>query len=325
MHRTLYRLFSPPRFLTMPAAGIEISDAFVRALAFSGSPEALRVSWWQEEALPHGAVSGGAINKKDAVVEILKKIRAAHGFSFAHLSIPEQQSYLCEITAPSASPEEARLAIELHLEEQVPIRASDAVFDAVPDAHAPAVAFGANRPYRVAAAQKKIVEAYAGVCTDAGIAPLSFDIEAGALARAVVGARDARQLLVVNFSEDDTGLYVVSAGAVHFASTVPLIIGESVAEEIVRALAGEIARVREFWETHGEANGKIQGMVACGRGAAFPRTLSALSSALRLPVEPALVWQNAFSVEQAVPPLPHDESLRFGVPIGLALRHFSLI
>lgn len=325
MHHTLYRLFAPPRFLSMPVAGIEISDTFVRALAFSGSPGALRVSWWQEEALQHGAVSGGVINNKSTVTEALKKIRTAHGFSFAHISIPEQQSYLCEIAAPAVSPEEARLAIELHLEEQVPIRASEAVFDGVLDIHTRDVAVGANRSYRVAAAQRKIVEAYTRVCADAGIAPLSFDIEASAITRAVVGARDACQLLVVNLSEDDTGLYVVGAGAVRFASTVPLIAVESVPEEIFHALAGEVARVREFWETHGEANRKIHGVIACGRGAAFPHTLSALSSTLRLPVEVASVWQNAFSVEHAVPPMSRDESLRFATPVGLALRPFSPI
>ncbi|TSC84499.1 MAG: Type IV pilus assembly protein PilM [Parcubacteria group bacterium Gr01-1014_17] len=325
MHNTLYRLFAPPRFLIMPAAGIEISDAFVRALSFSGSLGTMRVSWWQEEALPRGAIVGGTISDKSAVVEVLKKIRIAHGFNFAHISIPEQKSYLCELEAPVASPEEARLTIEPHLEEQVPIRASEAVFDAVLDKQSPALAGSTNRMYRVAAAQKKIVESYAEVCVTAGIAPLSFDIEAGAITRAIIGARDSRSLLVVNLSEDDTGLYVFSDGAVRFASTVPLVAGESVPEEIFRALAGEVTRVREFWETHGEAGKKIQGVVACGRGAAFPHTLSTLSSTLHLPVEAATVWQNAFSVERAVPPMSRDESLRFAAPIGLALRYFSYI
>lgn len=321
----LSRLFTPPRFLAMPAAGIEISDAFIRALSFAGTPGALRVAWWEEEVLPRGAVVGGAVGNKSVVIEALKKIRAAHKFDFAHISIPEQQSYLCEMSLPDASPEEARLAIELHLEEQVPIRAAEAVFDGIPDVRARTPIVGANRSYRVAAAQKKIVEAYAEVCAGAGIAPLSFDTEPAAVARAVVGAREERAFIVAHLSEDDTGLYVVSDGAVRFASTIPLVCGEQVAEEIARAFAGEAVRVREFWETHGDAHGKIQGVVACGRGAAFSRNLSALSSALHLSVVPASVWQNAFAVEEAVPPLPRDEALRFAVPIGLALRPFIYV
>ncbi|MDP3661390.1 MAG: pilus assembly protein PilM [bacterium] len=324
MNSALYRLFTPPKFLTMPAAGIEIGDAFVRAISFAGSIGFLKVSWWQEEALPHGAVSGGIINDRGVVVDTLRKIRVAHGFSFAHLSIPEQQSYLCEIQAPTVSPEEARAAIELHLEEQVPIRVNDAVFDAVANERVHTIA-GAHRSYRVAAAQKKIVEAYSLVCNEAGIAPLSFDIEACSVARAVVGARDARSLLILNMSEDDTGLYVVDGGVVRFASTVPLVLGEKVAEEITHALAGEVARVREFWETHGDAHEKIHEVVVCGRGSAFPHNLSALSSVLNLPVLPASVWQNAFAVDEAVPPIPRDESLRFAVPIGLALRPFIYV
>lgn len=321
----LSRLFAPPRFLAMPAAGIEISDAFIRALSFSGTPDTLRVAWWEEEALPRGAVVGGAMSSKSVVIEALKKIRAKRKFDFAHISIPEQQSYLCEMSVPAASPEEARLAIELHLEEQVPIRAAEAVFDGVPDASARTPTVGASRPYRVAAAQKKIVEAYAEVCAEAGIAPLSFDTEPAAVARAVVGAREERAFIVAHLSEDDTGLYVVSAGAVRFASTVPLVLGEKSAEEITRAFAGEAVRVREFWETHGNDHGKIQGVIACGCGAAFPHNLSTLSSSLRLSVVPAFVWQNAFATEDVVPPVPHDESLRFAVSIGLALRPFIYV
>ncbi len=309
----------------MPAAGVEISDFFVRALSFIGSPGALRVAWWEEEAIPHGPLVGGMVSHKSTVVEALKKIRTRRKFDFAHISIPEQQSYLCEMSVPAGSPEEARLAIELHLEEQVPIRAAEAVFDGVLDASIHTATIGVSRSYRVAVAQKKVIDAYAGVCADAGIAPLSFDTEPVAIARAVVGARAGKTLLIVHLSEDDTGLSVVSEGSVRFASTVPLVLGEEVAEEIARAFAGEAARVREFWETHGDAHKKIQEVVACGRGAAFPRNLSELASALHLPVVPASVWQNAFVVEQTVPPVPRDESLRFSVPIGLALRPFIYV
>src|SRR3989344_2913137 len=123
MMNALSRLFAPPRFLAMPAPGIEISDAFVRALSFSGAPGNLRVAWWEETALPTGAVVGGVISDKKVVVEILKKIRNARHFNFAHLALPEQQAYLFEMSAPAVSLDEARAAIELRLEENVPVRA----------------------------------------------------------------------------------------------------------------------------------------------------------------------------------------------------------
>lgn len=312
---TLSRLFAPPRFLLMPAAGIEISDAFVRAIFLTGTPGNLRVAWWAEEPLPPGAVLGGVVHDTDAVARALKKIRTEHLFNFAHFSIPEQRAFLCEMSAPAESAAEARLAVELHLEEEVPLRAADALFDLAP--------VGKGR-WRVAAVARSTVESFAVLCTKAAIAPLSFDIEPAAVARAAVGFRNRHALLVVNFSEDDTGLYIALSGAVRFALTVPSVVEKP---EQVAALVAEAQRVRGFWEAHvdGAMKQRIEATVACGRGAGNPSVLSALSSALRLPVERASVWQNTFSVDEAVPPLPEGDSLRFATAIGLALRSFSYV
>lgn len=299
----------------MPAAGIEISDAFVRALFLAGTPGNLRVVWWAEEPLPPGAVSGGAVHREDAVVAALAKIRAEHSFNCAHFSLPEQRAFLFEVSVPAESADEARLAVELRLEEEVPLRAADALFDLSPVG---------DRRFRVAAALRATVESLAALALKSGIAPLSFDIEPAAVARAAVGARNRHALLIVNLSEDDTGLYVAVSGAVRFALTVPSVIERP---EQVAALAAEAQRVRGFWEARTDASipRHIEAAVACGRGAATPALLSSLSSALELPVERALVWQNALSVDEAVPPLPEEDSLRFAAAIGLALRSFSYV
>lgn len=309
------RLFAPPRFLLMPAAGIEISDAFVRALLLEGTPGNLRVAWWAEEPLPSGAVVGGVIHHEEAVVSVLAKIRAEHPFDCAHFSLPEQRAFLCEMDAAAESAAEARTAVGLHLEEEVPISAADALFDLAPLA---------KGRWRVATVPRATVEALEALCTKVGIAPLSFDAEPCAVARAAVGARNRHALLVIHLSEDDTGLYVAVSGAVRFALTVPSVIEQP---EQVALLADEVRRVRGFWEAQNKGGiaRHIEAAVACGRGAGTPAVLAAFSSALALPVERALVWQNVLSVDEAVPPLPHGDSLRFATSIGLALRAFSYV
>lgn len=311
----LSRWFAPPQFLSMPAVGIEISDAFVRALSLVGTPDSLRVAWWAEEPLPPGSVAGGAVHHTDAVVGVLKKICAAHPFRFAHLSLPEQRAFLCEMSASAPSVAEARLAVRSHLEEEVPLRAEEALFD---------LALLGGEKWRVAAAPRAIVEEFIALCAAADIAPLSFDIEPCAIARAVVGARNRHKLLLVNCSEDDTGLYLAVSGIVRFALTVPLVIEKL---EQVGTLAAEARRVLAFWEAHAERarHGDIEAVAACGRGAGDPAILSALSHELRIPVEKASVWENMFSAERSVPPIPERDSLRFAAAIGLALRSFSYV
>ncbi len=318
------RLFAPPRFLAMSAAGVEISDAFVRAVQLSGSLRNARIEWWAEEPLPQGAVVGGALSNASAVAETLMRIRRAHRFDFAHVSLSEQHTYLFEVTlAGNTTPEEARQAVALRLEEEVPLRGSDAVFDVAP-APLLGAALGAPHRYYAAAAARKTVEAYARVCAEAEFAPLSLESEAAAVARAVASADALSPLLIMHLAEDDAGLYITSGLSPRFSSTVPLI-AEAVANEPA-ALAGETRRVCSFWETRSAQGGNgstVRRAVACGRGAANARTLSLLSAAMHMPVEPALVWRNVLSVERAAPLMPQNDSLRFAVAVGSALRTFS--
>lgn len=309
------RLFAPPAFLSIPAVGIEISDKFVRALEFKGTPGSLRIAWWQEESIPDGAVMGGVINKKSIVTDALKKIRAEHKCLAAHFSIPEQLSYLFEITAAGNTLQETRQAIGLRLEEEVPLKADDAIFD---------FAQVSSNKYRAAAVPKKQADALVSVAAEAGIAALSIDTEPSAVARAVVGFHNKHSLMVVNSSEDDAGFYIAISGAVRFASTVT-IPSSALSDEPPRAaLTKEAARVREFWDEHRGTDGAVQAIVACGRGAENEETLNSLSS-VGLPVEKASVWQNAFSVEKGVPAISRKDSLRFAVAAGLAMRPFSYV
>lgn len=312
---TLSRWFAPPQYLLMPAAGIEVSDAFVRAIMLIGTPGNLRVAWWAEEPLPAGAVVGGAVHDAGAVARALTKIRVAHPFRFAHFSLPEQRAFLCEMGAPAASVAETRRAVGLHLEEEVPLRAEEALFDLAPLARG---------KWRVAAVPRATVEALGALSAEVSIAPLSFDVEPCAVVRAVVGVRNQHTLLIANFSEDDTGLYLVVSGMVRFALTVSLVVETP---EHAAAVAAEARRVLGFWETHTERamHGGAEAIVACGRGADDPAFLSALSHELHVPVEKASVWENACSAERSVPPISERDSLRFAAAIGLALRSFSYV
>jgi len=309
------RFFAPPTFLSIPAVGIEISDKFVRALEFKGTPGSLRIAWWQEESIPDGAVMGGVINKKAAVADALKKIRAEHKCLAAHFSITEQLSYLFEITVANNTLQDTRQAIGLRLEEEVPLKADDAIFDFTK--------ISLNK-YRAAAVPKKQADALVSVASEAGIAVLSIDTEPSAVARAVVGFHNKHSLMIVNSSEDDAGFYIAISGAVRFASTVP-IPSSSLSDESSRAaLAKEAARVREFWDEHRGLDGAVQAIVVCGRGAENEEVLHSLSS-FGLPVETASVWQNAFSVDKGVPTISLKNSLRFAVASGLAMRPFSYV
>jgi Tfp pilus assembly PilM family ATPase len=291
-------------------------------VAFEGTPGSLKISWWEEESLKSGAVIGGVIVKKEEVSAVIKKIHNAHHCNSANFSIPEQQTFLFEIEIPADLNSDAGREIEKRLEEEVPIRSADAVFDfsklsCVKNSIGTCL-------YKVAATLKKTSDVFVSSASDGGIAPFSFDTEPNAIARAVIGSKNKHTLLIINLSEDDTGFYMVVFGEVRFASTVP-IPSFSLSEEAPRnALAKEISRVLEFWNTHHNSSDKVQAIVACGAGASDAKVISSISS-VGIPIEAASVWQNAFKINERVPKISYKDSLRFAVAAGLALRPFSYV
>ena len=91
----------------------------------------------------------------------------------------------------------------------------------------------------------------------------------------------------------------------------------------VSALKDELNKLSVYWSTHkdqaGEQERKITKIVLCGRDAGLSGFADYLSLSLQSRVEVANVWQNAFSLDEYIPPLPFDESLDYAAAVGLAL------
>ena len=67
--------------------------------------------------------------------------------------------------------------------------------------------------------QKEITE-YTSLFDGTGLTPVSFEIEAQAIARAVIPNEDMETYMILDFGRTRTGISVVSESIVRFASTV---------------------------------------------------------------------------------------------------------
>jgi Tfp pilus assembly PilM family ATPase len=319
MWEQVARFFPPPSWLAMSPVGVEFSDRAIRALALRGVPGDLRVAWWAEELLSEGVIVGGVVRREEVVVEALAKIRSAHPFRFAAVAVPERISYLFDARVAATDLVAARAELEARIEEFVPLRAADAVCDLIPFPTE-----GAEEKFLGAAVPRTAVTGYLAVCERVGIVPLAFDVDPAAACRAAVGVGNRHALVVVNISEDDTGVAVAVSGFPRFASSLALTAADAFQEisHAVEALAAEFVRIKAFWESR--ENKPLQAAVLCGAGA-NERMAALLARTVGMPVEEADVWQNVCPLERRIPPLARAEALRFAVPIGAALRHYSLI
>ncbi len=356
-HRLFTQFFPPPKFLEMPAVGLDISDDAISALELVRQKGALRIGRFNRRSLPPGSIQGGYVNDRNAVVGELRKLKDALKLDFVRASISEEKAYLFKTKIPRVSQKEMREAVEFKLEENVPIPAKDAVFDYAVIAqrgHDAADHFD----IAVAVVPQKVVETYTEILESAGLAPLSFEIEAQAISRAVVSRGDTDTYLVVNFGESKTGLFIVSDEMVHFTSTVGIggaHITEAIAKHLsisvdeaakikhehaafkdkrnidlflslmnaISVLKDEISKLSVYWNTHKDSDGelgkKITKVILCGRDAGFTGLADYLSLTFENTVEVSNVWRNAFSFEDCIPPISFDESLDYAAAIGLAL------
>lgn len=63
------------------------------------------------------------------LVDALKRIKKEYNLSLVEVSIPEEEAYIFTTDIPEGNEESIRTYIEMHLEENVPITLSDAVYD----------------------------------------------------------------------------------------------------------------------------------------------------------------------------------------------------
>ena len=249
-----------------------------------------------------------------------------------------------------------RESIELALEEHIPLSASDAIFDyelISQDAKSLEV--------QVVATSNSIIESYLLMFKNAQIEVRSFELEAQAIARAVVKKGDQETYMIVDFGEKRTGIFIISRGVVMFTSTLDVggvILTNMIAKnfkisfeeaekmkrkaglernptnrEIFSVLLNSVSVLRDelvkhflYWHTHKDEDGKnnppIKKVILCGGDSNLIGLSEYLSISMKTKVEMANVWVNITDTANYVPDINFKQALSFASALGLALRDY---
>lgn len=353
-------LFPLPKLLSRPAVGLDISDESIKLVELDNAGGGVRLKQFAEFVIPAGAIAAGQIKRPADLVSILSAIRKRHNIFQANVSLPEEQTYVTKVHVALAPNVDIREEIELHLDEYVPLAPQETEFDyeliesdTVPDAKQATV------DCAVVAVPKDSILSHLSCFHEAGIEPMSFEIEAQAIARALIKTDDLKTTLIVDFGKSRTGLSIVSRGSVLFSATLPFggqydtnivmqmeHVDESAAERLKRAtglakssgheelyamllshisvLRDEISKYLSFWRTHKKENDNdyppVEKILLCGGEANLPGLPEYLSATLDINVTIGNVWINAFSLNDYIPTLDQPNSLRYATAVGLALR-----
>lgn len=354
---TFFKHFPPPRFLAMSHAGVDISPTAIRFIELEETPKGLEVASFGEQLLSKELVSGIPLNSNPDLITALKKMQRAYNLSFVEVSIPEDKSYVFTTEIPFGDHESIKNHIEFHLEENVPLALSDAVYDYfIIRRNEKDGTFFAS----VSVVPIGVTEDYINLFSQCGMTVVSFLIENQALTRAVIAKGDKRTTLIVSVRHQKSVLSVISEEAVQFTSTIPVgsqdftaaimkefNVGEADARRLKKekgfvrskeneaifmslintasTLKDEINRIYTYWESYRDKNkgdviiAPISRIVLSGRDAALAGFREYIGLSMKTDVELANVWTNVVSFDEAIPPIEYSDSLNFGTAIGLAL------
>lgn len=356
--QTLGKIIPPPVYMQLPSIGVDVSDTSLKYIQFQNDNKSgtqLKLSAWGDIEIPEGALGRGIVNDGSKLAEAFREMKQRTGVEHVRVSLPEERAYLFETQVEhGTSAKDIRGLLEFRLEENVPLSPRDAFFDydIIGDTRA-----GDMVRVTVTAYAKDTVMSYYDACKAAGVVPISFEIEAQAIARATIPNGDTGTHMIVDFGKTRTGVGIVHQGVLMYTSTIDVGGGElskamrvklgdvpeselttikntqglierngdsDVRDILVKSMSSivdELAIRIAYWNTKDVAhfNRQIQSVILCGGSVNMKGLPSYFTQMLNVDSTRANVWQNAFSLEVAIPEISRRYSFGYATAIGLAL------
>jgi type IV pilus assembly protein PilM len=356
----LSKIIPPPKFLTMPCVGVDISDTSLKYVSFYPSSQfsnERKLKSWGNITIPNGIVQRGRVEDEEKLAAVLREFKIETGAEFIRVSLPEERAYLFETSIKKGTPlKEIRGLLEFRLEENVPIPSKDVFFDYdIINSEAGK----SSIQIAVAAYAKETILKYYNACITAGLHPVSFEVEAQAVARAVIPADSAGAAMIVDFGKTRTGIGIAYKGVLLYTSTIDIgggtlskslrqTLGEDTSEaeltklkntqglvrgvdssDVYDTLIGTVSMIKDelvtrmqYWHLrNGDEEGRRITSVQLTGGSSNLKGLPAyLTETLGIPCVRANVWENAFSLDENVPPISRRKSFGYSTAIGLGLE-----
>lgn len=176
-------------------------------------------------------------NYSGAVMKALSEAKKKYKVEFAKVSVSESKSYLFEAEIPKTDEANIRDMVAAMIEEKAPVSLPQVLF-------AYKVVDENDEVMRlcVGVVPKNLIEESIETFSKAGIAPLTFKIEAQAVANAVIPKDSRENSIVVSVKRHKTIIAIVKNGGVFMSTTVEF--GGDIFDSILRKAGHDEEMVR---------------------------------------------------------------------------------
>lgn len=348
--------FAAPRYLAPLSAGIDISASGIKLAVVSERLDGLELIDFGDGRLELGAMNGGEIADRAAVIDAIRTLAKEHHIRYANIALSESRSYLFEANVAGVKKAEWRTAVESHIDEYVPLPPAETLFDVMSagtsgeETHVVGIAYAS-----------RLVEESLTALDEAGVVATAVESETFSLARSLLPVGDTDTVLIIDIGRTTTKLVIVEKRVPRFATTLDIgghaltlavqkyfnvteeeakrvkaergLVGGPGNEEYVAAMLSTVSVIREeisrrlqYWQARAGGEGghaPVSRLILVGGNATVRGLPEYLEANLKLPVELGDVFTNLASRDVWLPPIDYMESLAYGTAIGLALRNYD--
>lgn len=316
-----------PKTMAFNHAGVDIGVGHVRYMSFKKKSKGIVIDTFGVVETKAPLDRTKPLVEQDDLIQVLKRIQKETGYKYVEASLPEDLVYIYTTEVDMTDEVTMRTQIEFKLEENVPVKVEEAVFDVTQVVEIPS----ANKVLvSVAVVPKKVVEDYMTVFREAGMEVVSFLVQNQALAKTLIAKNDSDPYCIVAVERKNIVVSVVSAGIVLYTTTIEQSVFKENLElertEVLQELVREVYKVIFFWLSYIEKNPQygfkpLKAILLCSthRDILESDFASMITRELAFQVKVADVWTNVHIPENTVPQISKKDSYQYATAIGLAI------
>jgi Tfp pilus assembly PilM family ATPase len=343
-------VFPPPSFMSFPRAVFFVGPGIIRYLSIKSSSLIRGIQLFGSFPTQLSDVDDFSDEIRTTIKVVVGDFLARKGHKHSTLIFPEKDVYLFRVFLPKMKHSEIRSAVELRIEENIPVSAADVVFEFD-------IVHETERGILVAvsAVPRRSLDRLVANVSDSGLLVVAVETEARALARTFTG-NGLSSSLIIFIGETDTVCVVASCGVALFSSTISLssvlfrkalsetfsislekadqfrdesvsaghmsdsVVVAKLAPEI-KILRDELSKIIEYWSVHAQAEGvpPVEKIILSGSNSSLPSFVQHVAAGFKIPVEVGNVW-SMVAEQGGIIDISKTQSLDYAVLIGALIK-----
>lgn len=351
------KLFGVPDYLKVPCFGLDISDESLKYMKLVLTKKGIKIQSYGIKKIPSGVIEFGKIKDFLRFEEVLLELKNEQKIKDVRVSILENQTYLFKLKLEKEGLVNINESIEFLLEEHIPIPASETIFDyeIIEERETEIIV-------QVVAIQAETINDYLRAFKECSINVHAFELEAEAIARAIIKKGDKKTYMIIDIGKKRTGIFIVSKGIITFTSTIDFssnVFNEMLQEHLditfeeaeklkinyglqrnidnkdifpillngSSILRDEILKHFFYWHSHEDEDGiknpVIERILFCGGTSSMIGLADYFTTSMKIETEIANFWINLRDIQKEVPQIEFKETLSYITALGLALGNFE--